>query len=144
MGDLHGVHQSPVRTGSHRGLPRTYLPMRFTYVLFTYLLSPLYARYWIFRGFANRAYWDRLGQRLGCRYGSENAEGRGRVPALVIVMRMHGAGEAVLDLKPDSVSIDNLPPGQAALFSEREQRGHERHRLMAAQDRTEIVVVEGM
>ena len=42
--------------------------MRFAYVLFTYLLSPLYAMYWIFRGFANRAYWDRLGQRLGMGY----------------------------------------------------------------------------
>ncbi len=42
--------------------------MRFAYVLFTYLLSPLYAMYWIFRGFANRAYWDRLGQRLGRGY----------------------------------------------------------------------------
>jgi 3-deoxy-D-manno-octulosonic-acid transferase len=42
--------------------------MRFAYVLFTYLLSPVYAMYWIFRGFANRAYWDRLGQRLGMGY----------------------------------------------------------------------------
>jgi 3-deoxy-D-manno-octulosonic-acid transferase len=42
--------------------------MRFAYVLFTYLLSPVYAMYWIFRGFANRAYWDGLGQRLGIGY----------------------------------------------------------------------------
>ena len=42
--------------------------MRFAYVLLSYLLSPLYAMYWIFRGLTNRAYWDRLGQRLGFGY----------------------------------------------------------------------------
>lgn len=42
--------------------------MRFAYVLVTYLVSPLYALYWVFRGLVNRAYWDRLGQRLGLGY----------------------------------------------------------------------------
>ena len=42
--------------------------MRFVYVLLSYLLSPLYALYWIFRGAVNRTYWDRLGQRLGFAY----------------------------------------------------------------------------
>ena len=42
--------------------------MRFAYVLLSYLLSPLYAMYWIFRGVVNQAYWDRLGQRLGFGY----------------------------------------------------------------------------
>jgi 3-deoxy-D-manno-octulosonic-acid transferase len=42
--------------------------MRFAYVLLSYLLSPLYALYWIFRGLINQAYWDRLGQRLGFGY----------------------------------------------------------------------------
>lgn len=42
--------------------------MRFAYVLLSYLLSPLYALYWIFRGLVNQAYWDRLGQRLGFGY----------------------------------------------------------------------------
>ncbi len=42
--------------------------MRFTYVLLSYLLSPLYALYWVFRGLINYAYWDRLGQRLGFGY----------------------------------------------------------------------------
>ena len=42
--------------------------MRFAYVLLSYLLSPLYVMYWIFRGLVNRAYWDRLGQRLGFGY----------------------------------------------------------------------------
>jgi len=42
--------------------------MRFAYVLLSYLLSPLYALYWIFRGLLNQVYWDRLGQRLGFGY----------------------------------------------------------------------------
>jgi len=42
--------------------------MRFVYVLLSYLLSPLYALYWIFRGIVNQSYWDRLGQRLGFGY----------------------------------------------------------------------------
>lgn len=42
--------------------------MRFAYVLLSYLLSPLYALYWIFRGVVNQTYWDRLGQRLGFGY----------------------------------------------------------------------------
>ncbi len=42
--------------------------MRFAYVLLTYLISPLYAMYWIFRGLVNQAYWDGLGQRLGFGY----------------------------------------------------------------------------
>ncbi len=42
--------------------------MRFAYVLLSYLLSPLYAMYWIFRGVVNQAYWDKLGQRLGFGY----------------------------------------------------------------------------
>lgn len=39
--------------------------MRFVYAVITYLLSPVYAFYWISRGFGERAYWDRLGQRFG-------------------------------------------------------------------------------
>lgn len=39
--------------------------MRFAYNVFTYLLSPVYGLYWIFRGFKNRSYWAHLGQRFG-------------------------------------------------------------------------------
>ena len=42
--------------------------MRFAYALLTYLLSPVYACYWFFRGIVNRSYWDRFGQRLGWGY----------------------------------------------------------------------------
>lgn len=42
--------------------------MRSFYVILSYLLSPLYALYWIFRGLVNQAYWDRFGQRLGFGY----------------------------------------------------------------------------
>jgi len=39
--------------------------MRFAYNVFTYLLSPVYGLYWIFRGVKNRSYWEHLGQRFG-------------------------------------------------------------------------------
>lgn len=39
--------------------------IRFLYALLTYLLLPVYALYWFFRGLVNRAYWDRFGQRFG-------------------------------------------------------------------------------
>ena len=42
--------------------------MRFAYAVITYLLSPVYACYWFFRGIVNRSYWDRFGQRLGWSY----------------------------------------------------------------------------
>jgi len=42
--------------------------MRFAYVLLSYLLSPVYACYWVLRGISNRAYWDRFGQRFGIGY----------------------------------------------------------------------------
>lgn len=44
--------------------------MRFAYAVLTYLLLPVYACYWLFRGFGNRTYWDRLGQRFGFEYPS--------------------------------------------------------------------------
>ena len=42
--------------------------MRFLYVVLTYFLLPVYGCYWLFRGFGNRTYWDRLGQRFGFGY----------------------------------------------------------------------------
>jgi len=39
--------------------------MRFAYNVFTYLLSPVYGLYWIFRGIKSRSYWKDLGQRFG-------------------------------------------------------------------------------
>ncbi|MDH4072347.1 MAG: 3-deoxy-D-manno-octulosonic acid transferase, partial [Gammaproteobacteria bacterium] len=42
--------------------------MRFAYLLLTYLLCPVYAGYWFFRGLTNRSYWDRFGQRFGRGY----------------------------------------------------------------------------
>ncbi|MDG2375140.1 MAG: lipid IV(A) 3-deoxy-D-manno-octulosonic acid transferase [Woeseiaceae bacterium] len=42
--------------------------MRLAYRLLTYLLLPVYAGYWFFRGIVNRSYWDRFGQRLGQDY----------------------------------------------------------------------------
>ena len=42
--------------------------MRFAYAVLTYLLSPVYALYWFFRGISERAYLDRFGQRFGFGY----------------------------------------------------------------------------
>ena len=42
--------------------------MRIAYDLLTYLLAPVYAGYWFFRGITNRSYWDRFGQRFGAGY----------------------------------------------------------------------------
>jgi 3-deoxy-D-manno-octulosonic-acid transferase len=42
--------------------------MRFAYVILTYLLVPVHACYWFFRGLGNRSYWDRFGQRFGWGY----------------------------------------------------------------------------
>ena len=39
--------------------------MRAVYALFTYLLLPVYALYWVVRGLVNRSYWDRFNQRFG-------------------------------------------------------------------------------
>jgi 3-deoxy-D-manno-octulosonic-acid transferase len=39
--------------------------IRILYATLTYLLLPVYALYWFFRGFVNRAYWDRFHQRFG-------------------------------------------------------------------------------
>ena len=42
--------------------------MRIVYVLVTYLLLPVYACYWFFRGLVNRSYWDRFLQRFGAGF----------------------------------------------------------------------------
>jgi len=42
--------------------------MRFAYAALTYLLLPVYAAYWFFRGIGNRSYWDRISQRFGRNY----------------------------------------------------------------------------
>ncbi len=39
--------------------------IRVLYAILTYVLLPVYALYWLFRGVVNRAYWDRVGQRFG-------------------------------------------------------------------------------
>lgn len=39
--------------------------IRVLYAILTYVLLPVYALYWIFRGTVNRAYWDQVGQRFG-------------------------------------------------------------------------------
>jgi len=59
--------------------------MRLAYQLLTYLLSPVYAGYWFFRGLTNRSYWDRFGQRFGRGYP--------RLPAGCIWLHAVSVGE---------------------------------------------------
>jgi 3-deoxy-D-manno-octulosonic-acid transferase len=47
--------------------------IRVLYAILTYLLLPVYALYWFFRGLVNRAYWDRFSQRFG--FGFPDIEG---------------------------------------------------------------------
>ena len=42
--------------------------MQFFYNLLTWILLPLFACYWLFRGIANRTYWPKLRQRFGFGY----------------------------------------------------------------------------
>lgn len=42
--------------------------IRILYAILTYVLLPVYALYWLFRGIVNRAYWDRVGQRFGAGF----------------------------------------------------------------------------
>ncbi|MEQ8205589.1 MAG: lipid IV(A) 3-deoxy-D-manno-octulosonic acid transferase, partial [Woeseia sp.] len=42
--------------------------MHLAYCLLSYLLLPFYALYWVVRGFFDRSYWDRVGQRFGFGY----------------------------------------------------------------------------
>ncbi|HEX2138634.1 MAG TPA: lipid IV(A) 3-deoxy-D-manno-octulosonic acid transferase [Woeseiaceae bacterium] len=42
--------------------------IRILYAVLTYVLLPVYALYWLFRGIVNRAYWDRVGQRFGAGF----------------------------------------------------------------------------
>jgi 3-deoxy-D-manno-octulosonic-acid transferase len=42
--------------------------MHLAYIILSYLLAPVYALYWLFRGLAEKAYWDRFGQRFGFGY----------------------------------------------------------------------------
>jgi 3-deoxy-D-manno-octulosonic-acid transferase len=42
--------------------------MRLAYVVLSYLVAPIYVLYWLFRGLAERAYWERFGQRFGFGY----------------------------------------------------------------------------
>ena len=59
--------------------------MRIAYLLVTYLLLPVYAGYWFFRGITNRSYWDRFGQRFGRGYP--------RLPAGCIWLHAVSVGE---------------------------------------------------
>src|SRR5581483_707691 len=79
-----------------------------------------------------------------CRSSADRAERGRRVPALVVVMIVDGARQPDLGLHADEIGRQQLLAARSALLAQREQRGDQRHRLVAAENAAEIVVVEGV
>ena len=78
------------------------------------------------------------------RDGAENAERRGRMPALVVMMRVNGAGKAHFRLQPHGVGGDQALSRKSPVLGQREQGGDQRHRLMAAEHGRKVVEIKGM
>src|SRR5437868_3039162 len=72
-----------------------------------------------------------LHEMAGRRSGSKNAERRGRMPTLVVVMKIDSARQPDLDLDTDHVSGNEVFAGSAAVLSQRKQRRYQRRRMMA-------------
>jgi len=75
--------------------------MRFAYAILTYLLLPVYAAYWFFRGLGNRTYWDRFGQRFGRGYP--------RLPAGCIWVHAVSVGEVQAAVPLIRALVDSYP-----------------------------------
>lgn len=75
--------------------------MRFAYAILTYLLLPVYAAYWFFRGLGNRTYWDRFGQRFGRGYP--------RLPAGCIWVHAVSVGEVQAAVPLIRALVDRYP-----------------------------------
>ena len=76
------------------------------------------------------------------RRGAEHAEGRGRVPALLVMMVMHAAADPRLGLEPGDIGGDEGAAGAVERLAEREQRRQDRRRRVAAQRVADIVEIE--
>ena len=75
---------------------------------------------------------------------AEHAQGRGRVPALFVMVEMHAAGDPRLGLEPGDIGGDEGGAGAVAAVGEREQRRQDRRRRVAAQRIADIVEIERM
>jgi 3-deoxy-D-manno-octulosonic-acid transferase len=78
--------------------------MQFAYAVLTYLLLPVYACYWFFRGLTNRTYWDRFGQRFG--------KGYPRIPGGCIWVHAVSVGEVQAAVPLIRALIDRYPHRQ--------------------------------
>ncbi len=76
--------------------------------------------------------------------GSEDAQGRGRMPALVIVMRMDDAAEPALRLEPDDIRVDQCPARDIEQLAESDDDRHDRNRRMPSHRLRHVVVVDRM
>src|SRR3981189_34188 len=83
-----------------------------------------------------------LHQMADGRRGTEYAECRGRMPALVVMVEVDSAREPDLDLDPDHIGGNDILAGTAAVLGKRQQRRYQRHRMMTAHDAAEIVEIE--
>ena len=94
--------------------------IRVLYAVLTYVLLPVYALYWIFRGTVNRAYRDRVGQRFGFGF-PESGQGTiwihavsvGEVQAAIPLVRALAARFTGRDLLVTTVT----PTGAARVAS---------------------------
>ena len=76
------------------------------------------------------------------RGGAEHAEGRGRMPALVVVVKVDAERDLALGFEAGDIGRDEVAAAGAGLSREREQRRQDRRRRMAAQGVVAVVEVE--
>ena len=74
--------------------------------------------------------------------GTEGAEGRGRMPALGVVVHVHAAGHAGLGLEPGDISFDEIAPGHINLLAERQGRRYDGGGRMPAEGIVAIIEIE--
>ena len=74
--------------------------------------------------------------------GAEDAERRGRVPAVRVVIEVHAQRELALGLEAGDVGGDEIAAARADVVREREQRRQDRRRRMAADRVVAVVEIE--
>ena len=75
---------------------------------------------------------------------AEDAQRGGRMPALHVVVEMHGERDLGLDLEPCHVCREKIAAAGARFVCEREEGGEDRHRGMPAKRVVAVVEIERM
>jgi len=76
------------------------------------------------------------------RGGAEHAQGRGRVPALFVMVKIDAAGDPRLGLEAGDVGADEILSAAVEHLTEREQRRDQRRRGVPAHRVADIVEIE--